>query len=65
MRRTEETLKANYDDIVSEFDSIKKNDIYQMSYDGLIDIDEDGFHEVVKILSKRYKFDYERIKNDK
>ena len=31
-----------------------------MSLDGIIDIDIDGFHETVKLLSKKYNFDYER-----
>lgn len=65
MRRTEDTLSSSYEDIISEFNNLYQTDIYQMAIDELIDIDEDGFHEVMKILSKRYSFAYERIKNGK
>lgn len=65
MRRTEDTLSSSYENIISEFDNIYQTDIYQMAFDGLIDIDEDGYHEVMKILSKKYSFVYERIKNGK
>lgn len=65
MRKTEDTLSSSYEDIISEFNNLYQTDIYQMAIDELIDIDEDGFHEVMKTLSKRYNFIYERIKNGK
>ena len=62
MRRTEDTLSASYNDIVSEFNNLFQTVVYQKSFDGVIDIDEDGYHEIMKILSKKYRFIYERIK---
>lgn len=62
MRRTEDTLSASYNDIVSEFNNLFQTAVYQKSFDGVIDIDEDGYHEIMKILSKKYRFIYERIK---
>ena len=62
MKRTTKTLWADRRDIESEFDEIYQKDIYQMSFDELIDIDEDGYHEVMKILSKKYGFVYNREK---
>lgn len=65
MKRTTDTLSAKYSDIVSEFTKIYQSTIYEKSFENLIDIDEDGFHEVLKILSKKYNFKYKREKNDK
>ena len=65
MKRTADTLSAKYSDIVSEFTKIYQSTIYEKSFENLIDIDEDGFHEVLKILSKKYNFKYKREKNDK
>lgn len=64
MKRTEDTLSSSYENIISEFNNIYKTDVYQMAFDGLINIDEDGYHEVMKTLSKKYKFEYERIKKN-
>lgn len=64
MKRTEDTLSSSYENIISEFNNIYKIDVYQMAFDGLINIDEDGYHEVMKTLSKKYKFEYERIKKN-
>lgn len=63
MKSTKDTIPANYDDIISEFGDLYQKNVYQMSVDGLIDIDEDGYHETIKLLSKKYGFQYERIKN--
>lgn len=56
MKRTADTLSAKYSDIVSEFTKIYQSTIYEKSFENLIDIDEDGFHEVLKILSKNIIF---------
>lgn len=62
MKRTEDTISAKYEDIILEFKKIKNSEALQMSIDELIDFDEDGFHETMKILSRRYKFYYAREK---
>lgn len=61
IKRTKDTATVKYEDIVAEFERIHDADIYQMAFDKLIDIDEDGYHEVMKILAKKYNFIYERI----
>lgn len=63
MKRTTDTLSAKNSDVLSEFKQIEKNDVLQMAFEGIIDIDEDGYNEVMKILSKRYHFFYERTNN--
>ena len=62
MKKTAGTISAKYEDIISEFKKIKNSEALQMSIDELIDFDEDGFHETMKILSRRYKFYYAREK---
>ena len=34
----------------------------EKSFNGEIDIDLDGYHEVLLLLSKKYRFEYERRK---
>ena len=41
---------------------IEKTSVFAMKWDGLIDPDLDGYHEVMKILSRELKFEYERKK---
>lgn len=66
IKRIDRTLIAQYDDVVIKYKEIYNNDVYEMSYRKKLDIDEDGFHETVKALSKHYNFEYERrLKNDK
>lgn len=62
MKRTADTISAKYEDIISEFKKIENSEVLQMSIDNLIDIDEDKYHETMKILSRRYKFYYAREK---
>lgn len=62
MKRTEDTISAKYEDIISEFKKIENSEVLQMSIDNLVDIDEDKYHETMKILSRRYKFYYAREK---
>ena len=61
MRRTQDTVIADYDAVKREFYKVYCSDVYQMSIDEIIDIDEDGYHEAMKIMSKRYKFLYRRF----
>lgn len=60
MRRTSKTLSLSREQIEHEFKTIYKNDVLEKSLFGDLDIDRDGFHETMKILSKRYGFIYER-----
>ena len=64
VKRTPETQKAKYEDIVAEFGEIERTEIYEKAFNGEIDIDENGYHEIVKMLSNKYKFTYKRVKKD-
>lgn len=58
--RTPDTLDVDPQIAYSRFRELYKTEIYKMAWDGEIDIDYDGFHEVMKRLSKEYGFFYER-----
>lgn len=62
MMRTEATLDVDGETAYHRFREIYRNDIYDLSWNGLIDIDEDGYHETMKRLSKEYHFVYARRK---
>lgn len=61
MRRTKNTVISDYETVRNDFYNIYKNDVYQLSFDDIIDIDEDGFHETMKLMAEKYKFSYTRI----
>lgn len=60
MMRTKETLDVDGETAYHRFREIYKNDIYELSWNGLIDIDENGYHETMKRLSEEYHFLYAR-----
>jgi len=60
MHRTNDTIDMDYDAAYNKFKSIHKNEVYNMAFYEGLDLDEDGFHEVMKILSKEYHFEYHR-----
>ena len=62
MWRTEETIEKSYDEVYHRFKEILQKDVYALAWDGLIDIDIDGYHEAMKRLSKELRFGYERRK---
>lgn len=62
MVRTEKTLAIDGETAYHRFREIYTSDIYELSWDGLIDIDEDGYHETMKRLSEEYHFLYARRK---
>ena len=62
MRKTSETLAVDPDMVYHMFGEIEKTSVFAMKWDGLIDPDLDGYHEVMKILSRELKFEYERKK---
>lgn len=64
MRRTDKTVAKRYDEVYDRFRAIYRNDIYALSWDGLIDIDMDGYHETMKRLSEELGIEYERTKKD-
>lgn len=64
MQRTPETLAVEPEIVYHRFGEVLKNDVYRLSDEGKIDIDEDGFHEVMQRLSQEYHFFYRRMKID-
>ena len=66
MERTEATLSADFIAVYDDFSMIRSTTVLQMAFDGKIDMDIDGCHETMKILSRQYSFKYRRTsKNDK
>jgi len=64
MRRTEQTVEKSYDEVYHRFWEIYKSQTLQKAWDGEIDIDLDGYHETMKVISREYAFEYERsLKN--
>lgn len=64
MERTPETLAVLPEAVYHRFKEIEKTAVAQMKWDGLIDPDIDGFHEIMKILSQELKFFYAREKSE-
>lgn len=62
MRRTSETVEKSYDEVYHRFGEIENAEVFAMKWNGEIDPDIDGYHEVMKILSKELKFWYGREK---
>jgi len=60
MVRTAKTLEIAQEVAYSRFDEILKTDVYALAFDGKIDMTMDGYHEVMKRISKEYGFVYER-----
>lgn len=62
MRRTDKTVFNDYDNVASEFKKVLNNEALEMAFNGAIEYDFDGYHETMKIISQKYKFEYERHK---
>lgn len=64
MRRTTSTIDMDYHSVYNAFKEIKKSDVLPLAEQGLIDMDVDGYHETMNILSQKYNFSYERRRKD-
>ncbi len=64
MRRTEKTVAKSHDEVYHRFKEIEDGSVMEMKYYEIIDPDLDGFHEVMKILSRELGFEYEREKKN-
>ena len=64
MRRTEKTLEKPSDEVYHRFQEIQKTEVFSMLWEQKIDPDLDGYHEVMKSISKELNFQYERRKKD-
>lgn len=65
MERTAETLAVDPDVVYHMFKRIYANDVRALAWDGLIDMDLDGYHETMKRLSRELRFEYGRYKKEK
>ena len=61
MERTGATASASYMSVYSDFSMVKNTTVLQMAADGKIDMDIDGHHETMKIISQQYGFKYRRV----
>ena len=64
MQRRPDTIVANYEEVYNRFREIRRTEIMEMMWDGIIDREFDEYHEIMKILSREYKFDYKRRKRN-
>ena len=64
IKRTSQTIDSDYNTTYNMFNSIIKNEVRNLEWEGLIDADFDEYHETVKRISEKYKFDYERRKRN-
>ena len=60
MARTSKTVDVDPEAIYNKFGELYKTEVWELAWDGEIDIDQDGYHEVMKRLSKEYGFAYKR-----
>ena len=60
MERTPETVEMGYEEAKALFKDVYITEVRQMAWDLKIDMDRDGYHETMKILSERLHFKYER-----
>lgn len=56
------TIATLPETVYNRFKEIYRTDIYQLSAKGEIDIDRDGFHEVMSRLSQEFRFHYIRYR---
>lgn len=61
MERTPDTLAVSPDVVYHRFKEIYNGEILELSFDGKINIDIDGFHETMRRISQEYHFHYERL----
>lgn len=60
MRRTEKTVELDYHTVYHRFREIEDTEVRALIFYGEIDPDMDGFHEVMKRISREMGFEYER-----
>ena len=62
MKRTEKTVALSYEEVYNRFNKIFSTNTREKAWNGEIDMDIDGFHETMKVLSRDLGFEYERKK---
>lgn len=64
IERTKNTIKVDRDTILHEFSNKYRNEALEIIRDLKLDIDEDEYHIINKLMAKKYKYKYRRYKND-
>ena len=64
MKRTKETAALSYDEVYNKFNQIFSEETREKAWNEEIDMDFDGFHETMKVLSRELEFEYERKKKE-
>ena len=64
MKRTPDTVVKSYNEVYSRFKQIYKEHTRYLASDCGLDMDLDGYHETMKMLSKELRIDYERKKKN-
>lgn len=60
MKKTKDTLAIDPDVVYHRFIEIYNTQVLGMAFDGGLDIDKDGYHKTMELLSKELRFYYER-----
>lgn len=60
MRRTKDTVEKTYSEVYNRFNEIYCTEVMRLAFEGKIDMDVDGYHTVMELLSKEMRFEYER-----
>lgn len=64
MERTAATVDAEREIVYNRFKEIYETDVRALAWDGLIDMDMDGYHETMKMIAEEYGFIYDRRKKN-
>ena len=59
MRRTKDTVDVDPEVVYHEFRQLRST-VWEHADQGIIDIDLDEYHDTIRMLSEKYKFQYER-----
>lgn len=64
IERTKNTIKVDRDTILHEFSNKYRNEALEIIRNLKLDIDEDEYHIINKLMAKKYKYKYRRYDND-
>ena len=64
MERTPETPDVDFDTGFHRFDEYFNNEVMEMAWKDGLDLEHDGYHETMKLLSKEFHFIYKRRKRN-
>ena len=64
IERTKDTIKVDRDTILHEFSNKYRNEALEIIRNLKLDIDEDEYHIINKLMAQKYKYKYRRYDND-